>query len=139
QVPMISAVAATPCPPATRSWLRLGSEIVEGLGGLGDGVGNGLVPVHIRPASAQLPYAFIAQSYPRVHARRRDHVGFGGALDSRGRSGSGGGERARDHVEDEAHPEPVTAPPEVTNGTAPELERGGLVVDAISDPGRPQQ
>jgi hypothetical protein len=46
---------------------------------------------------------------------------------------------ARDHVEDQAHPEAVTAPPEVTNGVAAELERGGLVVDAIGDPGRPQQ
>src|SRR5467141_2133375 len=130
---MISVVAAPPCPPAARSWLRLGSEIVEGLGGLGDGVGNGLVPVHVRPAGAQLPYAFIVQSYRRVHARRRDHVCFGGAQDGRGRSGSGGGERARDHVEDEAHPEAVTAPPEVADGTAAELERGGLVVDAIGD------
>src|SRR5690348_10561046 len=137
---MISTVAAPAVPGgSSRSWLRLGSEVAEGLGGLGDGIGDGLVPVHVCPAGAQLPYAFIAQSYPRVHARRRDNVGFGGPLDGRGRSGSGGGERARDHVEDEAHPEAVTAPPEVANGTAAELERGGLVVDAIGDPGRPQQ
>ena len=37
------------------------------------------------------------------------------------------------------HPETVTAPPEAANGAAAELERGGLVVDAIGDPGRPQQ
>jgi hypothetical protein len=42
-------------------------------------------------------------------------------------------------VEDEAHPEAVTAPPEAADGTAAELERGGLVVDAVGDPGRPQQ
>src|SRR4249919_600983 len=126
---MISTVAAPPCPPAARSWLPLGSEVVEGLGGLGEGVDDGLVPVHVRPAGAQLLHVFIAQSYPRVHAWRCDHVGFGGALDGRGGSGPGGGERARDHVEDEAHPEVVTAPPEAANGTAAELERGGLVLD----------
>src|SRR5262249_56472778 len=81
QVPVISAVAALPCPAAARSWLPLGSQVVESLGGLGDGVGDGLVPVHVRPAGAQLPYASIVQRYPRLHARRRDNVGFGGALD----------------------------------------------------------
>src|SRR2546430_17327500 len=69
QAPIISAVAARPCPPAARLWLRLGSEVVESLGGLGDGVGNGLGPIHICPAGGQLPYAVIAQSYPRVQSR----------------------------------------------------------------------
>ena len=53
--------------------------------------------------------------------------GFGGALDDRGGIGPGGGECARDHVEDEGHPAAVfTAPLEAADGTAAELERGGL-------------
>src|SRR5438045_2594166 len=51
----------------------------------------------------------------------------------------GGRERAREHMKDEAHPEAITAPLEATNGSAAELERGGLVVEAVGDPGRPQQ
>ena len=39
---------------AARSWLSHGSELVEGLGGLGEGVGEGLVPVHVRAAGALL-------------------------------------------------------------------------------------
>jgi hypothetical protein len=37
------------------SGLSRGSEFAEGLGGLGEGVGDGLVPVHVCAASAQLP------------------------------------------------------------------------------------
>ena len=59
--PLTLAAAAPPRPPAARSWLPLGSEVVEGLGDLGDGVGDGLVPVHVRPAGAQFPHAFITQ------------------------------------------------------------------------------
>ena len=58
---MISTVAAPPCPPAARSWLPLGSEVVESLGGLGEGVGEGLVPVHVRALGAQFPRALFAQ------------------------------------------------------------------------------
>src|SRR5690349_21733713 len=42
-------------------------------------------------------------------------------------------------MKDEAHPQAITAPLEATNGAAAELERGGLVVEAVGDPGRPQQ
>src|SRR4029453_14683296 len=37
---------------ATCSWLSPGFEFVEGLGGLGKGVGDGLVPVHVGAAGA---------------------------------------------------------------------------------------
>jgi hypothetical protein len=46
---------------AVRSWLGLRLEFAEGLGGLGEGVGDGLVPVHARAASAQFPRALLAQ------------------------------------------------------------------------------
>jgi len=36
----------------SRSWLRFGFELAEGLGGLGEGVGEGLVPAHVRAAGA---------------------------------------------------------------------------------------
>jgi len=39
-----------------------------------------------------------------------------------------GGKRARDHVEEEAHPDAVTASMEGRDGTAAELEGGGPVV-----------
>jgi hypothetical protein len=45
---------------AAGSWLRLGSGFVKGLGGLGEGVSDGLVPVHVRAAGAELPGALIA-------------------------------------------------------------------------------
>src|SRR5437868_4075823 len=68
----------------------------------------------------------------------RSYVGFGGALDDRGSFGPGGDQHARDDVEDEAHPE-TTAPLEAADGTAAELERGGLVADEKRDPGRPDK
>ena len=40
--------------PAGRSQLGLGVELVEGLGGLGEGVGEGLVPVHVGAAGTEL-------------------------------------------------------------------------------------
>jgi hypothetical protein len=43
-----------------RSWLGPGAGFAEGLGGLGEGVGDGLAPVHVRPASAELPYTLVA-------------------------------------------------------------------------------
>ena len=46
--------------PAARSWLGLRWEFAEGLGGLGEGVGDGLVPVHVRAAGAQFPRALLA-------------------------------------------------------------------------------
>jgi hypothetical protein len=51
-------------------------------------------------------------------------------------SGPGGGERARDCVEDEAHPE-TTAPVQAADGTAAEFERGGLVADEKRERSRP--
>src|SRR5260370_2240279 len=54
---------------AARSWLRFGFEFAEGLGGLGEGVGDGLVPVHVRAACALFPRAFLAQCC------RQDRVG----------------------------------------------------------------
>jgi hypothetical protein len=51
----------------------------------------------------------------------------------------GGGKRARDHVEGEAHPEAVTDPLEGADGTAAELEGGDPVVEEECDPdGRDQ-
>jgi hypothetical protein len=70
--------------------------------------------------------------------RRLAHVSFGGALDDRGRIRPGGDKRARDHVEDEAHPE-TTAPLETANGTAAELERAGRVACEKRDPGGPDE
>ena len=51
--------------------------------------------------------------------------------------GPGGGKRAGDQVEDEAHSEAVTEPLEGVNGTAAELERGGSVAYEKCDPGGP--
>ena len=46
-------------PPVTRSWLGSGSGFADGQGGLGEGVGEGLVPVHAprrgRRAPARAP------------------------------------------------------------------------------------
>ena len=41
-----------PLEAAARSWLGPGLEFVEGLGGLGEGVGDGSVPVHVGAAGA---------------------------------------------------------------------------------------
>ena len=60
-------------------------------------------------------------------------------MDDRGSIGPGGGKRAGDHVEDEAHPEAVTAPLEGADGTAAELERGGPVVYEKRDRGGPDE
>ena len=45
----------------TCSCKDLGLAFVEGLGGLGEGVGDGLVPVHVRAAGAQFPRALFAE------------------------------------------------------------------------------
>jgi hypothetical protein len=74
-----------------------------------------------------VPRARIAESSRDARAacqgepRRLDHVGFGCALDNRGGIGPGGGKRARDQVEDDAHPDALTAPSKGVNGTAAEL------------------
>jgi hypothetical protein len=44
---------------AARSWLSLGLEFAEGVGGLGERVGEGLVPVHVCATGAQFPRALI--------------------------------------------------------------------------------
>ena len=46
---------------AVHSWPGRGFKIVESLGGLGEGVGEGLVPVHVRALGAQFPRALFAQ------------------------------------------------------------------------------
>ena len=45
------------------SWLSPGFELVEDLGGLSEGVGDGLVPVHLRAAGAEFSRALLAQSF----------------------------------------------------------------------------
>src|SRR5215475_14040845 len=95
---------------ADRSWLSFGFELAEALGGLGEGVGEGLVPAHVRAAGAQFPGALIAQRLLHDRADRLDkgrrlaYVGFGGTLGDRGSLRPGSDERARDHIEDQAHP-----------------------------------
>src|SRR6516164_6240463 len=92
-----------------------GFEISEGLGGLAQGVGDGLVPVHVRTAGAQFPGALLAQGrrYGRtdqlIGHRHLEDVGFGGALNGRGGLGPGGGQRARDPMEIETHQAAVAA------------------------------
>src|SRR2546430_12621604 len=116
---------------AARSWLGPGLEFVEGLGGLGEGVGDGLVPVHVRAAGAQFPGVLFTQGcrHGRVDLLsgpcRFEDVGFGGTQDDRGSIRPGCGERGREYVEGDAHPEAVTAPPKAADGTAAEVERGG--------------
>ena len=116
-------------------------EFAEGLGGVGEGVGDGLVPVHARALSAAFPCALFAQNLRHDQTdhlgeyRRLDHAGFGGALDDRGGLRPRAGEGARDDVEDGAHLETVTAPLEAADGTAAELERAGLVAEEKRDRG----
>jgi len=49
------------CMTGVRVGVGLGLEFAEGLGGLGEGVGEDLVPVHVRAACAQFPGALFAQ------------------------------------------------------------------------------
>jgi hypothetical protein len=127
------------------SCLAFGSEFVKGLGDLGEGVGDGLVPVHVRAVCAQFPRALFIQGCLRRRAdgsggvRRRDRVGVGGAVDDRGGSGLGFGERVRDYVEDDGHPEAVAAPLQAADGTAAEFERAGPVVREGRYRGSPDQ
>ena len=113
------------------------------MGGLSEGVGDGLVPVHLGAAGAKFSRALLAQSFRDDQAeqpsdsRRLGHIGFGGALNDRGSLRLGGGKRARDDVEDEAHQEAVTAQLEGADGTAAELKGGGPVVYKKCDPGGP--
>jgi hypothetical protein len=55
------------------SWLSLGLEFVEGLGGLGKGVGDGLVPVHVGAAGAEFSRALPAQSFRHDQAERSEN------------------------------------------------------------------
>ena len=58
---------------ATCSWLSLGLELVEGLGGLGEGVGEGLVPVHVGTAGAEFARTLLAQSFGDDQAERGEY------------------------------------------------------------------
>jgi hypothetical protein len=110
-------------------WLASRFQFGEGLGGLGEGVGDGSVPVHARATGPQFPRARSAEGSHDCCAacqnepRRLDHVGFRGALDNRGSIGPGGCKCARDQMEDDGYPEALTAPSKGVNGTAAELER----------------
>jgi hypothetical protein len=68
------------------------------------------------------------QAERRSDGRRLGHRGFGRALNDRGSFRLGGGKRARDHVEDPAHQEAVTAPLKGADGTVADLECGSPVV-----------
>src|SRR5215203_4866626 len=130
---------------ATCLWLSPGFEFVEGLGGLGQGVGDGLVPVHVGTAAVEFSRALLAQSFRDDQAdqpsesRRLDHIGFGRALNDRGSLRLGGGKCAADNEEDEAHQEALTAPLECADGTGAELKGGGPVVYEECDRGGPDQ
>ena len=123
----------------------MGLGFLEGLGGFREGVGDGLVPVHVLAAGALFPRTLFAQGC--LHGggdqlgspRRVDHVGFGCAEDDCGSFRLCGGKRARDHVEGDAQPEAVTAPLEAADGVAGEFERGGPVVEEERYSGRPDQ
>ena len=118
-------------------------ELVEGLGGLGKGVGDGLVPVHVGTAGAEFSRALLAQSFRHDQAqqpseiRQLAHIGFGRALNDRGSLRPGGGKRARDDVQDGAHQEAVTGPLEGVNAVAAELKCGSPVVYEKCEPGGP--
>jgi hypothetical protein len=83
------------------SLMCLGLGFVEGLGDLGEGVGEGLVPVHVSTAGSEFRRARISEGSHDCGAgclgepRHLNHVGFGCALDDRGSIGPGGGERTR--------------------------------------------
>src|SRR5262252_9946361 len=130
---------------AARLRLGPGFELAEGLGDLGEGVGDGLVPVHVRAAGVELPRALFAQRCRQARAElsnqpgRPGRVALGGALDDGGGIGPGGGKYARDHVEEEAGPDTVTASLEATDGAAANLERGGLVADGERDDSYPDE
>jgi hypothetical protein len=130
---------------AGRSWLGLGLKLGEGLGGLGQDVGEGLVAIHIGATGTEFSRALLAQSFGDDQAdhpsdsRRLSHIGFGRALNHRGSLRLGGGKRARDDVEDEAHTEAVTGPLEAVNGTAAEFKCGGSVAREECDPDGPSQ
>jgi hypothetical protein len=118
---------------ATCSCLGFGLEFVEGLGGLSEGVGDGLVPVHVGAAGAEFARALLAQSFrhdqaDRSDSRRLDQIGFGRALNDRGGLRLGGGKRARDDLQDGPHPDAITGPLEGVNAVAAELKCGGPVV-----------
>jgi hypothetical protein len=76
---------------------------------LGEGIGDGLVPVHVRSAGAQFARALFAQGSrdsggDQLRSPRRldPQVGLRCAQDDRGILRLGGGKRARDHVEGDA-------------------------------------
>jgi hypothetical protein len=121
-----------------------GIGFVEGLGGLGEGVAEGLVPVHVGAAGAEFSRALLAQSFRHEadqlsDSRRLGHIGFDRALNDRGSLRLGVGKRARDDVEDGIYREAVTAPLEGLNSAAAELECGGPVVKEECDPGGQDQ
>jgi hypothetical protein len=60
---------------AACSWLGPGLEFVEGLGGLGKGVGDGLVPVHVGAAGAEFSRAPLAQSFRDDQADQLSEIG----------------------------------------------------------------
>jgi hypothetical protein len=59
---------------ASCSWLSAGFELAEGLGGLGKGVGDGLVPVHVGTAGAEFSRARLAQSFGDDQADQRSEI-----------------------------------------------------------------
>src|SRR5580692_3119852 len=126
-------------------WLDRGSGLAEGLAGLAEGIGQGLIPVVVRAAGAKFPGALLAQSFGHGRAdqlgehRRLGYAGGGGALDYRGSIRPGGSERPRDHVEGKADPDAVTAPLKAADGMAAELERAGRVVKEERDRGGPNE
>jgi hypothetical protein len=63
-----------------------------------------------RSSRALLAQGFRQEANQLSEIRRLDHIGFGGARNNRGSLGPGGGKRARDELDDEAHLEVVTGP-----------------------------